>query len=94
MKPGSDYASMIEWNNNSWMTLPLRYAYRFSLQDSGWVRLDRMREILPLDVQSPASFLEETQYFEKEDSTNLYLLEVIDYKLKGGQGTVGDIRVR
>lgn len=61
----------------------LQYAYRFSLQDSNWVSVDRIREVLRLGSDWPEDFYKDGKYIERTDSLNLYLLDIIDYKEKG-----------
>ena len=63
----------------------LQYAYRFSLQDSNWVSVDRIREVLRLGSDWPEDFYKEGKYIERTDSLNLYLLDIIEYKEKGGR---------
>ena len=61
----------------------LQYAYRFSLQDSNWVSVERIREVLRLGSEWPMDFYKERDVVEREDSLNVYFLEVIEYKEKG-----------
>ncbi len=61
----------------------LQYAFRFSLQDSNWVSVDRIRELLRLGTDWPEDFYKEGKYIERTDSLNLYLLDIIEYKVKG-----------
>ncbi len=61
----------------------LQYAYRFSLQDSNWVSVDRIRELLRLGADWPPDFYKEGQFIERKDSLNIYMLDIIEYKEKG-----------
>lgn len=61
----------------------LQYAYKFSIQDSNWVSVDRIREVLRLGKDWPEEFYKEGKYIEREDDINIYLLDIIDYKEKG-----------
>lgn len=61
----------------------LQYAYRFSLQDSNWVSVDRIREVLRLGTDWPEDFYKGGKYIERTDSLNLYLLDIIEFKEKG-----------
>lgn len=63
----------------------LKYAYKFALRDSSWVSFDRLAEMIPLPTADPKAFLQQNRHLEYRDSTNVYLLEVQNYKLKGEQ---------
>ncbi len=63
----------------------LKYAYKFALADSSWVTFDRLAEMIPLETGNPAAFLQSNQLLEYRDSTNVYLVEIFNYRLKGDQ---------
>lgn len=69
----------------------LKYAFRFSLQDSSWMRLDQLSRLLSLRFENAAEFLEDGPR-EWEDDTNLYLLEVEAYKMKGDRAPLAYAR--
>lgn len=61
----------------------LKYAYKFSLNDSSWIGFDRLKKIIPVTASSQTDYIRNTNYDQFKDSTNIYLLRIRDYKLKG-----------
>lgn len=61
----------------------LKYAYKFSLNDSSWVSFERVKKIIPDEEINQADFLKNHKYLQYKDDINTYLLHIKDYKLKG-----------
>lgn len=61
----------------------LKYSYKFSLRDSSWVSYDQLRKEMPLPANDTEEFLKNTRLTQFRDSTNVYLLEIKDYRLRG-----------
>lgn len=61
----------------------LKYAYKFSLRDSSWVSFDKLRREIPVPGDKQEEFIKTTGEVQFNDSTNVYLVEIMDYKLRG-----------
>jgi hypothetical protein len=59
-----------------------RHAFRFSLFDSSWVRMDDVEKEFPLTYVSQEMFLRNHRYVELEDEEKSYLIHVLAYKTK------------
>lgn len=60
----------------------LSYAREFALQDSAWISFARFSEIIPVEAIDQSGFLEERSVLEFQKKELLYLVEIVDYKLK------------
>jgi hypothetical protein len=60
-----------------------QYAEIFDNFNGDWVPLDRINSIIPKKIKNPKSFLKYNKHIESEDSLNLHLLKINDYRLKG-----------
>lgn len=61
----------------------LKYAFKFSLRDSSWVSYDQLRRQLPVPNENQEEFIKTRPKTQFSDSTNVYLLEIKDYRLRG-----------
>ncbi len=61
----------------------LKYAYKFSLRDSTWISYDALRKQIPLPNENKEAFIKNTGLTQFKDSTNVYLLEIKEYRLRG-----------
>lgn len=63
----------------------LQYARQFSLEDTNWVSYDWLaKQIPPMPAQGQAEFLRANNRLEMQDSSNIYLVEFREYRLKDG----------
>lgn len=60
-----------------------QYAEIFDNFNGDWVPLNRINSIIPKKIKNPKSFLKYNKHIESEDSLNLHLLKINDYRLKG-----------
>ncbi len=60
-----------------------QYAEIFDNFNGDWVPLNRINNIIPKKIKNPKSFLKYNKHIESEDSLNLHLLKINDYRLKG-----------
>lgn len=63
----------------------LKYAYKFALDDSSWVSFDQLRKIIPFEGSDQQNIVKNNQPVQFKDDTNVYLVQIHQYKLKGGQ---------
>ena len=77
------FYSKKEKDEKSFYDYALKYAYKFSLRDSSWVNYDQLRREIPLPNENQEDFIKTTTITQFNDSTNVYLLEITDYRLKG-----------
>lgn len=62
-----------------------KYAYKFSLGDTNWVRFDELLKELPLPADNQELFLSTRKFVEIEDSMKVYLVNIRAYKIKESQ---------
>src|SRR6056297_978575 len=60
-----------------------QYAEIFDNFNGDWVPLNRINNIIPKKIKNPKSFLKYNKHIESEDSLNLHLIKINDYRLKG-----------
>lgn len=72
-----------EKDEASFYDYALKYSYKFSLRDSTWVSYEQLRKQIPLPNENKESFIKSTGLTQFKDSTNVYLLEIKDYRLRG-----------
>ena len=61
----------------------LSYGRSFSLRDTAWIKFARMAELVPVATFEQKAFLQENSYLELTEEGLLYLIEIVDYRLKG-----------
>jgi hypothetical protein len=59
-----------------------QFAEKFDDFNEMWIPLDRITVELPSEINNEENFLKRTPYYEASDSTNLYLVNFRDYKLR------------
>ncbi len=57
-------------------------AFKYNFNDSTWIQFEELEKIIPLKYNSQEQFLSSGKYFEFQDSTITYLLQINDYKVK------------
>ncbi|MCX7744531.1 MAG: peptidylprolyl isomerase [Flavobacteriales bacterium] len=62
-----------------------KYAYKYALNDTNWVRFDDLLKEIPLPADNQELFLSTRKYVEIEDSMNVYLVNIKAYKIKESQ---------
>lgn len=72
-----------EKDEESFYDYALKYAYKFSLRDSSWVSYDKLRRQIPVPGEGQQEFIKTTRETQFNDSTNVYLLEIKEYRLRG-----------
>lgn len=77
------FYSSREKDETSFYDYALKYAYKFSLRDSTWVSYDQLRKQIPVPGDNKEGFIKNTRLTQFKDSTNVYLLEINDYRLRG-----------
>jgi len=63
-------------------TICYQFADKFDDFDERWIPLDRISVELPEELANEESFLRRTKFYEANDSTFLYLLNIRDYRLR------------
>ncbi len=61
-----------------------QYAANFYFDEDAWLYFDDLLKEVPLKIYDKENFLQKNDYIKFEDDNFLYLLNVIDYKLKDG----------
>lgn len=62
-----------------------QYAIQFYYSPDDWIYFDEILKIVPLEEDDVRSFIRKKQKVTLEDSTNLYVVNILDYKLKDAQ---------
>jgi len=62
-----------------------KYAYKYSLGDTNWIRFDDLLKEIPLPADNQELFLSTRKYVEVEDSVHVYLVNIREYKIKESQ---------
>ena len=70
-------------DEESFYDYALKYSYKFSLRDSTWVSYNQLRKEIPISNEGQENFIKSTKLTQFKDSTNVYLLEIKDYRLRG-----------
>lgn len=61
----------------------LKYAYKFSVTDSSWLSYDKLNKIIPFQEEDQQVVIKNDQVVQFNDATNVYLVQIWQYKLKG-----------
>ncbi|MBL0340496.1 MAG: hypothetical protein IPP71_05975 [Bacteroidetes bacterium] len=59
-----------------------QFASDFHLDDETWLLFDELLKKVPIKTYDKESFLRNNRYIEMEDSTNLYLVNIKDMKIR------------
>lgn len=70
----------------------LSYGRSFSLRDTAWIKFARMAELVPVSTFEQEAFLEENSYLELKEKEVLYLVEIMDYRLKGSRAPLSYLK--
>lgn len=70
----------------------LSYGRRFSLRDTSWINFTRMAELIPVSTFEQQKFLEENSYLEIDEGEIVYLVEIMEYRLKGKQAPLSYLK--
>lgn len=62
-----------------------QYAVQFYYSPEDWIYFDEILKTVPLEEDDVRSFIRKKQKVTLEDSTNLYVVNILDYKLKDAQ---------
>lgn len=62
-----------------------QYAIQFYYSPDDWIYFDEILKTVPLEEDDVRSFIRKKQKVTLEDSTNLYIVNILDYKLKDAQ---------
>ncbi len=60
----------------------LKYAAAFSLEDTNWISFNELVSVIPLETYNQSEFLMRNHFVELADSSKIYWLEIVDYKIK------------
>ncbi|MFQ5335140.1 MAG: hypothetical protein ACE5DN_03595 [Flavobacteriales bacterium] len=60
----------------------LQYSVNYFLEDSVWLYLDDVLREVPIEIFNKEKFLKSRKYVEFEDENFIYMLRLLDYKLK------------
>lgn len=71
-----------------------KYAYKYSLGDTNWIRFDDLLKELPLPADNQELFLSTRRFVEIEDSSNVYLVNIKTYKIKESQSPLAFEKTR
>ncbi len=77
------FYSKKEKDESSFYDYALKYSYKFSVRDSTWISYEQLRKQIPLPSEDVEGFIKSTGFTQFKDSTNVYLLEIKDYRLRG-----------
>lgn len=58
-----------------------KYARSSSFGDTNWVRFNDLAKFIPLKTYNQQDFLSRNEFVELSDSTGVYFLEIVDYKI-------------
>ncbi len=61
----------------------IKYAYRYSLSDSSWMEFDNLKKLIPFGAEDEKTIISNPEVYEFADATNVYLVKIWAYKLKG-----------
>lgn len=64
-------------------SLCYQFAEKFDDFNEEWVSLDRLSVELNKDIVDQENFLRKNTYYESDDSSSVYLITIIDYRLRG-----------
>lgn len=71
----------------------IKYSREFFLGDSTWLSFDMIASKIPFEKGTNQSqFLSNNNFLEISDTNKIYLLEVLDYKLKNGHAPLNYIK--
>jgi len=79
-------------NRKKVLDYSLKYAARFSLEDTSWTSFDELASIIPLETYNQSEFLLNNRFVELADSSKVYWLEVVDYKIKDSNSPLPYVR--
>ncbi len=77
------FASNKQKDRSSLLDYSLKYAYKFSVTDSSWMSFDQLRKIIPFENPDQLEVIKNNQVQQFNDGTNVYLVQIWQYKLKG-----------
>ncbi len=60
-----------------------QYAEIFDNFNDDWIEFNKINNIIPEKIKNPKRFLKYNKYIESDDSVNLNLVKINDYRLKG-----------
>jgi len=66
----------------------LQYAKSYYLQDSVWINFDDLLKVLPIKTKNKVNYLRNNKLVELEDSSFIYLVNIIDYEIKDNNSPV------
>lgn len=61
-----------------------QFAEEFSLDDTTWFYFDDLKKTIPLATNNPSSFLQSNKHIEIQDSTGIYMVRFVKYRVKDG----------
>lgn len=89
-KDAPDLKDAVKWfssnkqkDRSSLLDYSLKYAYKFSVTDSSWMSFDQLGKIIPFENPDQLEIIKNTQVQQFNDGTNVYLVQIWQYKLKG-----------
>jgi hypothetical protein len=59
-----------------------QFAEKFDDFNEAWVPMDKLSVELPQNIENEENFLKRNTFFETSDSTSLYLISILDYRLR------------
>lgn len=59
-----------------------QFAEKFDDFNEDWVTMDRLSVELQQDIENEENFLKRSTFYEKSDSTSVYLISIRDYRLR------------
>ena len=63
----------------------LRYAWRFSLEDTVWISFQDLKTFIPVQSYNDPQFLQNNRRIEMADSNKVYLCNLLEYKIKDAE---------
>src|ERR1035437_1217105 len=73
-------------NDHNDLQRPETYCYQFAEKfddfNEEWVPMDKLSVELPQNIENEENFLKRNTFFETSDSTSLYLISILDYRLR------------
>lgn len=70
----------------------LQYAKNYYLDDTSWIKFEDISSLIPANAPNSISFFQNNKFIQTEDSNSIYLLRIIDYKMKNSNSPIGYVR--
>lgn len=76
------FKSSKEKDQEELLDYALSYSSQFLLEDTVWISFEKLISVIPVETYNQRDFLASNRLVEMEDSLNVYMLEIMDYRIK------------